>query len=191
MFAADIADFTNPKRDDDIQRYIHKSLYEMLENAFDRSGLPWSECMHEDRGDGVLIGLPPNLPVTDLIDPLPERLRGLVRRHNRVSCPAAHIQLRIAVHVGPICHDGKGFIGGEMNLLFRLLETRQLKQMLVASGAEVALITSGYMYENVVCRQPSLIDPAVFQRVKVHVKQTRTRAWVYVPAVVPPSGGRP
>ena len=184
LFAVDIAGFNGWQRDDDIRMYIHKSLYEMMQAAFDRSEVPWSGCAHEDRGDGVLVVVPPTIPAAGLVDPIPDRLRGLIRRHNRVSCEAAHIQLRVAAHVGPVHHDGHGFVGQDVSLLYRLLDARSLKRMLSESGAEVAFIASSYLYENVVLRRPSLIDPALFQRLAVQVKETRTRAWAYVPGAL-------
>jgi hypothetical protein len=180
LFAVDIVGFNNSRRDDDIQLYVHKALHEMLQAAFDRADVPWSDCMHEDRGDGVLVVVPPAIPVAGLIDPIPDRLRSLIRRHNRVSSDAARIQLRIAAHVGAVHHDGHGFVGRDVSLLYRLLDARPLRRMLSESGAEVAFIASGYMYENVICRRPSLVDPALFQNLPVRVKETRTRAWAYV-----------
>ncbi len=180
LFAVDIAGFTRPPRDNDIQVYLHKSLYEMLETAFDRSDVPWADCSHEDRGDGVLVVAPPMVPASMLV-PIPDRLRALIRRHNHVSCEAACIQLRSALHLGPVHHDGHGFIGADVNLLCRLLDTRQLKQRLADSTTEIGLIASDYLYFNVIRRQPSFVDPALFDPVRIRVKETRTRAWVYLP----------
>jgi hypothetical protein len=185
LFAVDIAGFNGLRRDDDIQIYIHESLYEMLQAAFDRSGVPWFGCTHEDRGDGVLVIIPPMIPIAGLVDPIPERLRGLIRRHNRVSCEAARIQLRVAMHVGPVHHDGHGFVGRDVTLLCRLLDAPSLKRMLAQSGAEVAFVTSCYVYENVIRRRPSLVDPALFQPLSVRVKETRTRAWAYPLGALP------
>src|SRR5207245_360945 len=120
MFAVDIAGST--KRDDDIKLYMHERLYDMLESAFDGSGLPWAECVHEDRGDGALIVIPPTIAPPAIVDPLPERLRGHIRRHNRRSSAEAQIQLRAAAHIGPVQYDGHGFVGGDIDLLFRLLD---------------------------------------------------------------------
>ena len=180
LFAVDIAGFTRPLRDDDIQVYLRKSMYEMLETAFDRSDIPWADCSHEDRGDGVLVVAPPMVPAGMLV-PIPDRLRALIRRHNRVSCDAAHIQLRSALHLGPVHHDGHGFIGADVNLLCRLLDARQLKQRLANSTTEIGLIASDYLYNNVIRRQPSFVHPALFDSVRIQVKETRTRAWVYLP----------
>ena len=88
VFAVDIVGFTRPERDDDIRLYLHQQLYEYLRAAFDDAGVPWAECFCEDRGDGVLMVIPPEISVKGLIDPLPEKLRGLIRRHNHVSAAA-------------------------------------------------------------------------------------------------------
>jgi hypothetical protein len=186
LFGIDIVGFNSWWRDDDIQMYVHKSLYEMLEATFDSSDVPWSRCVHEDRGDGALVVIPPMIPVAGLVT-IPERLRLLVRRHNHVSCDAARIQLRVAMHIGPVRHDGYGFVGHEVSLLFRLLNARPLRRMLSESGAEVAFIASATMYEQVIRRRPSLVDPALFQRLPVQVKETRTRAWACAPMPNPPN----
>jgi len=176
LMAVDIVGFNGSRRDDDIQMYVHKSLYEMLQVAFDRSDVPWSGCVHEDRGDGVLVVVPPTIPVAGLVA-IPSKLCFLLRLHNRVSCDEAHIQLRVATHIGPVHYDGYGFIGHDVSLLFRLLSARSLRRMLSESEAEVAFITSGYMYDNVIRRRPSLTDLALFQRLPVRVKETKTQAW--------------
>jgi hypothetical protein len=183
LFAVDIAGFTGPGRDDDIRRYLHEELYELLQKAFDGSGIPWADCFHEDRGDGALVIVPPAMACKGIIDPLPERLRGLIRRHNHVSCQAAGIQLRVAAHIGPVEHDGHGFVGSDINMLFRMLEARPLKQALAGSSAELALIVSDYMYRSLVCRHPTLVDPDAFRPVRFQVKATRARAWTYLPGV--------
>ncbi len=187
LFAVDIAGFTSPGRDDEIRLYLHEELYEVLEKAFDGSGIPWASCFHEDRGDGALIVVPPGVACKGIIDPLPERLRGLIRRHNHVSCQAAGIQLRAAAHIGPVEHDGHGFVGSDINLLFRMLEARPLKRALAGSGAELALIVSDDVYRRLVCRCPSLVSPDAFQRVRFQVKYARAAAWTYLPGAPSPS----
>jgi class 3 adenylate cyclase len=183
LFAVDIVGFTLPHRDDDVQLHLHGALYRMLERAFNGSGLPWDACMNEDRGDGALVVVPPTISVDGLIDPLPERLRGLAALHNRLSSQEAYIQLRIAVHVGNVHHDGHGFVGDAVNHLFRLLDAPRLRQLLAGSGGELALIASDYVYNTVVRRHPTLVDPAAFRPVTVEVKQTTANAWVHIPGL--------
>jgi len=181
VFAVDIAGFTRPDRDDDIRLYLHEKLYEYLQIAFDSSGIPWEGCFNEDRGDGALIVVPPGISFKSLIHPLPERLRGLIRRHNHVSREFAAIQLRAAAHIGPVEYDGHGFVGTDVNFAFRMLEARPVKRMLAASGAELCLAVSDYVYRGLVCRYPSLVHPDTFRAVKFQAKNTRARAWTYLP----------
>jgi hypothetical protein len=189
LFAVDIVRFNAPHRDDDIRVYVHRSLYDMLETAFDRSGVPWRECAHEDCGDGVFVVIPPAIPVSGLLNRVPDCLLTQVQRHNRVSCEDARIQLRLAVHVGPVHHDGHGFVGYPVNLLHRMIDAPALRRLQGESGAELALITSCYLYENVCTRYP-------FMPLTVRVKETRTRAWartlgpLAVPAPRAPSDTR-
>jgi hypothetical protein len=181
VFAVDIVGFTRPDRDDDIRRYLHEKLYDYLQKAFEESGLPWDGCFAEDRGDGALIVIPPGISFKGLIHPLPERLRSLVRRHNHVSRESAGIQLRTAVHVGPVDHDGHGFVGTDVNFTFRMLDARPLKRVLAASGAELGVAVSDYVYRCLVCRYPSLVHPDTFRAVRFQAKNTRARAWTYLP----------
>ena len=185
LFAVDIAEFTRPDRDDDVRMFMREELYRILERAFDGSGIPWTSCFREDRGDGALVVVPPSVAANGIIDPLPERLRGLVRRHNHVSCAAACMQLRVAAHLGPVDHDGYGFVGMDVDFLFRMLDARPLKHTLASTGADLALIVSDYIYRNIVSRHPSLISPAAFWPVRFQVKYTRARAWTYVPSAPP------
>jgi class 3 adenylate cyclase len=187
VLAVDIAGFTASHRDDEIRLYLHEELYELLQKAFDGSGIPWARCFHEDRGDGALIVVPPQIACKGIIDPLPERLRGLIRRHNHVSSQAAGIQLRAAAHIGPVEHDGHGFVGSDINLLFRMLEAQPLKRALAGTGAELALMVSDDVYRSLVCRCPSLVSPDAFQPVRFQVKRTRSRAWIYLPGTWAPS----
>jgi class 3 adenylate cyclase len=184
VFAVDIAGFTRPDRDDDIRLYLHEKLYEYLQIAFDSSGIPWQSCFNEDRGDGALIVVPPGISFKGLIHPLPEKLRGLIRRHNHVSRESAAIQLRAAAHIGPVEYDGHGFVGTDVNFAFRMLEARPVKRMLAASGTELCLAVSDYVYRTLVCRYPSLVHPDIFRTVRFQAKNIRARAWTYLPGAL-------
>jgi hypothetical protein len=185
MFAVDMADFTRPDRDDDHRMFMREELYRILERAFDGSGIPWITCFPEDRGDGVLVVVSSGIGATGIIDPLPERLGNLIRRHNHVSSAGARIQLRAAAHLGPVHHDGHGFVGTDVDFLFRMLDARPLRRELAGTEADLALIVSEYVYRNIVSRHPSLVSPTAFRRVRFQVKHTKSRAWTYVPSAPP------
>jgi hypothetical protein len=186
MFAVDIARFTSAARDSETCLYLRRSLYDIIEDAFDGSGLPWAECYQEDRGDGVLVVVPPRVAGYRIIDPLPERLRSLIRRHNRMSREAAQMQLRAAANIGPVDRDDHGLVGEDVNLLFRMLDARPLRKALAGTGAELALAVSRYVHDSLVIRHPSRVDPALFRPLIARVKRTRVSAWIYVPGQQPP-----
>lgn len=106
---------------------------DQITGAFDKSDLPWSGCVHEDRCAGALVIVTPTIPVARMVT-VPDRLRTLVRRHNHASCDAAQIQLRVAMHIGSIHHDGQDSLA-RCQLPFRPLDARTLKRMLSGSDA--------------------------------------------------------
>jgi hypothetical protein len=190
IFAVDVAGFTDVKRDDEVQLAVRDAMYEVLIGAFNGARLPWDECLHEDRGDGILIIIPAKMPSATVVDPLLDHVRAGLRRHNRLASDAAAIQLRAAVHIGEVYSDAYGLAGMAINHLFRLLDAPVFKQALADSGADVGLIVSDYYFESVVRPGPGMIDPATFRPVAVEVKRTRTHGWVHLPGAAPaPLGG--
>jgi len=182
MLAVDIAEFTRADRDDEVQLHLRISLYGILREALAGSGMPWDQCQHEDRGDGVVVIVPPGLPAQPIIDSLPERLSGLIRRHNRFSYESVRMQVRVAANIGPVYGDEHGFSGDDLTLLCRMLDAQPLRRALSESGSEVALIISDYVYDKLVLRRQSLAGPRSFRRVRTQVKRIPVHAWMYLPA---------
>ena len=183
MVGVDINGFTRPDRDDDIRRFLHLALYGMVATALRQSDIPWEDCFHEDRGDGILIVIPPSISARGVIDPFLGNLRKLIRLHNHACQPAAKIKLRVAAHIGPVDLDEEGFVSSVVNHMARMLDARRLKRSLDLPAAELAFIVSEYVYENVVCRYPTLLNPADFQAIRFQVKATRAKAWICLPGL--------
>ena len=187
VFAVDIAGFTDASRDDEVQLVLRRALYQLLGEAFEASGISWTDCVHEDRGDGVVVVMPQGLPAIILIDPLLYQLRAALRRHNRMASEVARIGLRAAVHLGQVHRDEHGLAGRTVNHLFRLLDAPVLRTALTASGSELALIVSDHYYECVVRQRPSMLESAAFRPAAVKVKQTRDRGWIWTPPATVPA----
>jgi hypothetical protein len=182
MLAVDIAESTRPDRDVEIQRHIRTSCYGILREALGGCGMPWnSECQYEDRGDGLAVIFPPDMAAQPIIDSLPERLSGLIRRYNHYSCESARMQLRVAAHIGPVYCDEHGFSGDDVTYLCRMLDAQPLRRALSESAAELALIVSDYVYDKLVLQRRSLVDQQSFRRVKTQVKRTTVHGWLYLP----------
>src|SRR5262249_61326995 len=96
----------------------------------------------EDRGDGVFILAPPQVPKVAFVEALPPALVQALREHNSTHCAQEQIRLRMALHAGEITYDDHGVTAVSINLAFRLLEAHPLKAALAASPGVLALITS-------------------------------------------------
>ncbi|HEX2316430.1 MAG TPA: hypothetical protein VHJ17_21995 [Thermomonospora sp.] len=181
LFAADVAGFTHPSRDDRVQLAVREALYGVVPGAFDDCLLGWDECLHEDRGDGMLVIVPARMPSVTVVDPLLDRLARRLRRHNR-SAPDPHVlRLRVAVHIGEVHRDAHGLAGTAVNHLFRLLDAPVLKRALADSGDDLAAIASDYFYDSVIRHSDGVVDPGAFWPADVTVKETRARGWVHLP----------
>jgi len=163
-----------------------RSLYGILHEALGGSAMPWEQGQYEDRGDGVMVIFPPDLAAQPIIDSFPERLRGLIRRHNRLSCEPARMQLRVAAHFGPVYRDEHGFAGDDVTFLFRMLDAQPLRRALSESDTELAFIISDYVYEKCVLRRRSLADRRSFRPVRTHVNEPRCTPGSMCPTGRPP-----
>jgi CRP-like cAMP-binding protein len=188
----DIAAFGAEDRDDFDRQTVRRRMYELLRDAFEWSGVSWAAGYHEDRGDGVLIVVPPTVPTASIVDPLVARLAASLRRHNRQSSDAVRIQLRLALNVGPVTPDGEGVSGESIIQTARLVEAPVLKEQLAGTAADLGVIVSPFVYETVVKHGPGYVDPAGYQRVDCRVKESAVTAWMHLAgAARPPTSLRP
>ncbi|MFG2001402.1 hypothetical protein ACGFNU_19855 [Spirillospora sp. NPDC048911] len=176
----DVAGFASHTRDDDDRRFVRETIFRMLEQAFSSSGLRLPDYYREDRGDGVLIIVPPDVPTRTVVDPMLARLETELRRHNQRAAAPVRIQLRAALHVGPVVGDLHGVFGNAITQAARLLEAPVLKSGLAESGGDLGFITSAYVYESVIREGPGFVDPSLYQPVEIQVKETELSAWMYL-----------
>lgn len=187
IVVADVADFTNPARKDTDMNAIHQGMYEVLEEAFRDSGVDFALCTHEDRGDGMLILVPAEVPKSQLADRLPDRLVAAVRRYNSTRTDSARFKLRIGLHAGDIRRNTNGWVGRHVNDAFRILEAPEAKSALANSGGVVALIVSDRFYSDVIADDAGSV-PDAYRPITVRVKQFVGEAWLRLPgtpAVMP------
>jgi CRP-like cAMP-binding protein/tetratricopeptide (TPR) repeat protein len=180
ILMTDVAGFGAAHRDDGDRRAIRRVLYELLPAAFDEAGLHWDRCYHEDRGDGVLVIIPPSIATSAVVHPLLALLAAKLRRYNRRASAPVRIQLRAAIEVGPVVPDAEGLSGLSIIRTARMLDATLLKNMLAQAGADLAVIVSTYVYDTVIRHRPGDVDPATYQRVVVEEKESQIAAWVWL-----------
>ena len=83
IMVVDVERFGDPARTNLNQLAIREALYTALTEAFAQSGIGWDSCVSEDRGDGALILIPPEVPKTRLVTTLPGLLAAAVTGHKQ------------------------------------------------------------------------------------------------------------
>ncbi|MFL6126860.1 hypothetical protein [Actinophytocola sp.] len=165
---------TNPE-----QIVARRQLYDLLSAAFAASDLDWELCSHEDRGDGVLVIVPVEVPKAVLLDSVLTELATRVEDAPRLASGWS-MSLRVAVHTGEVHRDENGFVGSDINHAFRLLDSDVLREALSATDRRCAVLVSDVLYQGIVRHGYGRIEPAAFHRAVVHTKEMTTAAWLFV-----------
>ncbi|HEX2743931.1 MAG TPA: tetratricopeptide repeat protein [Streptosporangiaceae bacterium] len=187
ILVMDMADFGDYARGDTDRTATREAFYDILKSALEEAEVSWAECFHEDRGDGILTVVPPGIATARLVDPLVRELAARLRQYNTHAGDSTRIQLRAALHVGPVGRDSHGLIGQALVLPFRIVDAPVLKELLTLTQADLAFTVSDYVYEHVVKPGAGLVDPAAFEHIEGQVKESQVSAWVHLAGrVVPP-----
>lgn len=179
IMVADIVGYSRPTRSAHDQVMLREVLSGILREAFTRSGLPWPTSQVQDRGDGVLIIVPPGVPTSAIIDPCLTALARNLRKHNRTAAEPARMQLRVAVDAGLVTFDALGASGDAVIRASRLINAQAFKEGLRSSNADLGVIVSESVYDAVI-RQGNLSpNPAGMESTDIHVKdwETTARMW--------------
>jgi hypothetical protein len=180
IVAVDITGFG--AREEPVQNYVRTAMYTTLQQAFADADVAWpAREWRDDRGDGALLVLPPEI-ADRVLDPLVPYLYAGLRRHNRVSSEAAQIMLRMAVHSGFVYRDDHGLSGEAIVYLCRLLDAPAFKDAVRGCRAPLGVVVSQYIYDSVVRNGLGLIDPDNYSKIPVVNKETRTEAWLHLPS---------
>ncbi|HEX5289713.1 MAG TPA: FxSxx-COOH system tetratricopeptide repeat protein, partial [Streptosporangiaceae bacterium] len=174
----DVAGFSSPLRNDSDREVVRAALYETLRAAFEASAVPWAACYHEDRGDGAVIVVPPAVSTQRVVDPLAAELADRLRQYNRRASEVVRIQLRVALHVGPVGKDHEGLTGQAVITTARILDAPVIKARMAAEQADLTFAVSDYVYEHVVRSCGGRVDPVLFEHMECQVKESHVSAWV-------------
>ncbi|MFI7678069.1 hypothetical protein [Actinophytocola sp. NPDC049390] len=164
---------------------LREGMYTAVEQAFQRSGIPWDNCYHEGAGDSILALAPSTVGKATFAANLPTALAATLRAHNAEHPPEERLRLRMALHAGEITRDARGVTGTAIIHAARLLEAPPLKEALRTSTGLLAVIASAWFYDEVI-RQHTENAPEDYVRFDVSVKETSGTGWIRLP-----DGARP
>jgi class 3 adenylate cyclase len=145
----------------------------------------WEACISQDRGDGLLIVAPAQIPTVRIIERVNRELPDRLRLHNRTYSESARIHLRISAHVGPVVGDDLGVTGETIIRAARLVEAPVLKETMAHTGTGLGIIVSEFVYEIAIEHIGNFIDAAEYTKVDVSNKEFRGSAWVRLVNVSP------
>ncbi|HEX6469252.1 MAG TPA: hypothetical protein VF069_09170 [Streptosporangiaceae bacterium] len=182
MVLTDVAEFSASHRTDRDRLAICQAQYDILRQAFADAGIPWDILHVEDRGDGVLLIVPPDVRTELLVHPFIDSLVAGLSRHNAIAEPAAAFQLRVAIDVGPVRSHPRGVAGEVIINGTRLVDASILKEHLRATAAALAFITSRFVYDNVVRQRPGDVNPDDYKMVEFWSKGSLVTGWMYLGA---------
>ncbi|MDQ3786816.1 MAG: hypothetical protein M3422_06170 [Actinomycetota bacterium] len=164
---------------------LREGMYAAVEQAFQRSDIPWENCYHEGAGDSILALAPATVGKATFAANLPTALVAALRAHNAEHPPEERLRLRMALHAGEITRDARGVTGNAIIHAARLLDSPPLKEALRTSTGVLAIIASAWFYDEVI-RQRQENAPDEYVRFDVTVKETTTIGWIRLP-----DGARP
>lgn len=178
IVVVDVVSFTRPDRDNNDQLAIREALYATLARAFEEAGVPWHRCVHEDRGDGVLVFVSAEVSKVLLLGAVPRRLAELLELENTPRDPRRRFRLRMVVHAGEVHRDAHGYAGHDLNMAFRLVDAEPLRAAMAGGDAPVGLIVSDDVYQAIVRHRYGGLAPEAFQRVRVQVKSADAPGYI-------------
>jgi CRP-like cAMP-binding protein/tetratricopeptide (TPR) repeat protein len=185
----DVAGFSDPVRNDGDREVVRAAMYDILRSCLDAAGVPWAGCYREDRGDGAVVVVPPTISTHRLVDPLLAELAARLRQYNRRASEVVRIQLRVALHVGPVARDSEGLTGQAVITAARIIDAPVLKARLAAEHADLIFAASDYVYDHVVRNCGGQVDPVAFEHMECQVKETHVSAWAHLAGrMAPPPG---
>ncbi|GGQ20574.1 hypothetical protein GCM10010187_41270 [Actinomadura coerulea] len=157
-------------------RTVRSAMEGVLLEALTSAGIPLEECRREDRGDGALVIAPAHFNGEVLLRRLPELLWAGIRGNGPRTSSLGKLQLRVAVDKGEVAHDQHGVVGSMVNSVFRMIDSAPVKTASRDRGADLVLVTSDALFQEV----EADLDTRGFERIAVRVKENNSTAWMRV-----------
>ncbi|MET9833118.1 hypothetical protein ABZ078_28330 [Streptomyces sp. NPDC006385] len=165
---------------DDVDKpRMRARIYRVLQTAFTHAKVARDAVHLEDRGDGVLVSVPGRIAASRLLGLWLVEVHEKLRDENRDL--AVPLGLRIGMHVGPVRRDGQGISGRAVDLACRLADSSVARRLLDAEKADLVLVTSQSLYEDVVSAGGKFIEPAHYAPARLELKEGEVTAWFHLP----------
>ncbi|MBL0777365.1 hypothetical protein G6541_08395 [Streptomyces albidoflavus] len=178
--AADIESYG--RLDTPTQSAVQADLVRLLVEAAELSGLDRVAWACQTQGDQEFAVLPSDTPEEMVLTDFVRHLTACLRRRNARDMTESSVRLRLAVDSGIASPAALGFAGPAPVAVARFLNAPQLKNALSAlRGADLAMVVSDRLFQDVVRSRARGLDPDLYARVHVNRKEFRGYGWLHVP----------
>ncbi|MFC8506916.1 hypothetical protein ACFU3J_03950 [Streptomyces sp. NPDC057411] len=164
----------------DEKRLTRAAVYEAFGEAYASVGIEPGTVHQEDRGDGILAALRPDVPPTLMVGRWIDTLYECLREHN--TGRRRPLRMRVGMNAGLVLDDGHGLVGRAVDLACRLCDSARAKRIMTeAPDVDLLIVVSDWLYRNVVVEGGRYVEPSHYRRAAVVSKETDEDAWFHVP----------
>ncbi|MFJ9580456.1 hypothetical protein ACIRQF_29215 [Streptomyces sp. NPDC101191] len=169
----------------DEKRLTRAAMYEAFGEAYASVGIEPGTVHQEDRGDGILAALRPDVPPALMVGRWIDTLHESLRVHN--AGRRGRLRMRVGMNAGLVLDDGRGLVGRAVDLACRLCDSAPAKRVMAdAPEVDLLIVVSDWLYRNVVVEGGRYIEPDRYRRAAVVSKETDEDAWFHVPGLPEP-----
>ncbi|MFK4194519.1 hypothetical protein ACI2LO_20945, partial [Streptomyces sp. NPDC033754] len=163
------------------EKELYRSaMYAAFDEAYASVGVEPGTFHQEDRGDGVLAALRPDMPPRLMVGRWIDTLYESLRDHN--TGRSRRLRLRIGMNAGLVVQDRHGLVGRAVDLAARLCDSPTAKRIMAeAPEVDLLVVVSDWLYGNVVAEGGRYVEPDHYRRARIRSKETDEAAWFHVP----------
>jgi hypothetical protein len=166
---------------DQDQRELQRVLVTSCDHAARAAGLNRAAWAKQHAGDGEFAVLPVEEREDLVVDRYVRELAAELARYNGRVRPDTRLRLRMAVHFGRLMDAANGYAGPAPIVVGRMLDSGPLRQALIDSDADLAVLFSDRVYQDFIATFSTTVRPADLRRVDVREKEFEAEAWLWVP----------
>ncbi|MFE6877869.1 hypothetical protein, partial [Streptomyces sp. NPDC057677] len=172
------------------KKHQRAAMYAAFDDAYSSVGVEPGTFHQEDRGDGILVALRPDVPPTLMVGRWIDTLYESLRAHNQGR--VRPLRLRIGMNAGLVTQDRHGLVGRAVDLAARLCDSPPAKRIMNETPEiDLVVVVSDWLYGNVVADGGRYVEPDHYRSARIRSKETDEAAWFHVPRrPAPPLIGR-
>jgi hypothetical protein len=169
------------RRANEDQRWLRQQMYQVVRAALQDAGIDWDTCVPHDRGDSIILLVPPDVSKTDLTDTFVERLDRQLAAYARRAAAPVRMRMRLALHAGEVSQDEYGWVGTDLNTACRLADLQAARDALTETeDANLVVVVSDPWFKSVVSQDPVLVEHFAFREISFQAKEVDDRAWLHI-----------